>query len=424
MNLLSSSRIVARSHQGCTLRHILNVRRNHQAITVLGASIFLLCVWLAAVPAWAGGSSTSSVKKINDSLPAAREFDDPKISPDGRLLAWTSGPDILVKDWRQATSQPQKLAQGSDLAWSPDSRRLAFLADAGNKGQQQLCVVDATGGAIKKLTNLQGALDDPKWSPDGKMLGFLFVENSPRRPGAMEPMEPFVGVVHVQSFEQRVAVVDLASGRVRLVSPSDLYVYEYDWSPDGKAVVGTGAYGPGDDNHYIAQLYTINLESGKATSIYKPDLQITAPRWSPDGKQIAFIGGLMAGFGGGNTGDVWVIPAEGGRAQDLTPEMKASARGPHGSAMAVLHPLASSSVGAWQHRASRNRFDSGQSRATVDRLCGTRFVRRLLCSKRREDVRTDSIFPRASAGDLGRPHRDLEADHERQRGPSPNWGKG
>lgn len=296
----------------------------------IAVSFLLLLLGFPVPFAFPRDESKPAVGQARDSARPTHGFGEVRISPNGRYIAWTSGPAIFVKDWRQDASEPQQLTEGTDVVWSPDSRRLAFLCDTVSMGQQQLCLVEVTGGPTRMLTNLKGALADPKWSPDGGQLAFLFVENSPRRPGAMEPMEPFVGVIRPQSFEQRVAVVDLNSGQVRQVSPPDLYVYEYDWSPDGKSVVGTGAHGPADDNHYIAELYTINIGSGKATSILKPDMQMTAPRWSPDGKRIAFIGGLMAGFGGGNCGDVYVIPAGGGHAQNVTPQIKASVRGPNG----------------------------------------------------------------------------------------------
>ena len=46
--------------------------------------------------------------------------------------------------------------------------------------------------------------------------------------------EADVGVIGETVEEQRLAVVDIASGSIRSVTPSDVYVYEYDWSPDGK----------------------------------------------------------------------------------------------------------------------------------------------------------------------------------------------
>src|SRR5207244_6672657 len=70
--------------------------------------------------------------------------------------------------------------------------------------------------------------------------------------------------------------------------------------------------GPGDNNWWIAQVYTIDIAKGNATSIYKPSLQVAVPRWSADGKSVAFIEGLMSdeGFHGG---DLFTISANGDR---------------------------------------------------------------------------------------------------------------
>ena len=103
-----------------------------------------------------------------------------------------------------------------------------------------------------------------------------------------------------------------------------MYIYEYDWSPDSKRLVTTAAPGNGDNNWYIAQIYTIDAAGGPLKPVYKPVLQIANPVWSPDGKTIAFIEGLMSDEGS-TGGDIFVVPAEGGEAKNITPGMKASA---------------------------------------------------------------------------------------------------
>src|SRR5450759_4241957 len=122
-------------------------------------------------------------------------------------------------------------------------------------------------------------------------------EGSTQEPGALVAYKADAGVVEEKIEEQRIAVVDVASGRVRAVSPANLYVYDYDWSPDGRSFCAEAAEGSGTNNYWIAQLYTVRADSGQTRSVWKPPLQIAGPRFSPDGKTIAVIHGIMSDEG-------------------------------------------------------------------------------------------------------------------------------
>jgi dipeptidyl aminopeptidase/acylaminoacyl peptidase len=284
----------------------------------------------------------TSLEKLLDSLAAARTFKEVAISPDAKWVAWVvsipgqgdapSSPSaIYVKDLNRDNAPPRRVTAGDgntahaehDVAWSPDGGRLVFLSDKDKKGQLQVYIASAAGGPVRKLTNLTGHLAGPRWSPGGKELAFLFTENATRTPGPIHAGAAEVGVIEEQVYEQRLALLDFDSGKVRTVSPADLYFYEFDWSPDGKRIAAIAARGSGDNNWYIARLYTLETASGALKEILQPSIQMAEPRWSPDGKTIAFIGGLMSDEGA-NGGDIYTIPAGGGQPRNLTPDLKAS----------------------------------------------------------------------------------------------------
>jgi len=209
-----------------------------------------------------------------------------------------------------------------DPAWSPDSKTLTFFSSAREREQRQLWTVSANGSEARKITNLNGYAARPRWSHDGKQVAFLYIEGAGGG-GPLMAAPVTTGVIDTAIHNQRVAVLDIASGQLRQLSPPDLHIYDFDWSPNDKKFVATGAAGPGDNNWWIAQIYTIDVAKGNAASIYKPSLEIAVPRWSPDGKSIAFIQGLMSdeGFYGG---DLFTMTADGGDVLNRTQNRKAS----------------------------------------------------------------------------------------------------
>ena len=279
---------------------------------------------------------------VVNTLFAAHTFEQVALSPDGNSIAWVetvhtkrgtfSGASVIYVKNLKSGAPPRRIGAGvadsfhaeGGVAWSPDSHRLAFLSDASKKGQQQLYEVSAAGGPAKVLTHVKGFLASSSWSPDGKTIAVLFTENATRASGPLVAETPQVGEIKDSFFEQRLALVDVATAKLRQLTPADTYIYEYDWSPDGKAFAVTSALGNGDNNWWIAELSTLDATTGLMKSIYKPKWQIANPVWSPDGKQIAFIEGLMSDEGL-TGGDIFTIKSDGTDAKSLTPGMKASA---------------------------------------------------------------------------------------------------
>src|ERR1051326_1808373 len=247
--------------------------------------------------------AAQNMQQLTERLGKTVLYGDLALSPDATQIAWVQS--TAATTFRQTHileipgEAPAKLVDvpitgdrtDFDPAWSPDSKTLAFFSSDGERGQRQLWLVKADGSDPKKLTSLNGYATRPRWSHNGKQIGFLYIEGAGGG-GPLMAAPATTGVIDTAIHNQRIAVLDIANGRLRQVSPPDLHIYDYDLLPNEKMFVATAAAGPGDNNWWIAQIYTIDSVTGNATSIYKPSFQIAVPRWSPDGKSIAFIEGL------------------------------------------------------------------------------------------------------------------------------------
>lgn len=363
-------------HPASTLRHLVRILL--AAAALIGSA--------ASSSGQAGAPSApvdSRIPALLEELGRVRAPVTAAISPDGNTVAWTvnghagselhltglapsGGERVLSPDTAGgASNNAPGVCNASHPAWSPDGKQLAFLSgcsgSAGNwqhDSQDNIFVWTVATNDLKPVSHLHGAISDLQWSPDGKTIAFLFVENATRRAGALDAMKPWNGVIGEDGFEvQRIAGVDVQSGGAGWISADPmLHVYEFSWSPDSQIVTYIAAAPPGENNWWVAKLYAQTVERSFCSlpirslgsipecsevmkiileNVLDPTktpgplhgLQIAIPRFSPDGKQIAFIGGLMSDQGS-TGGDIYLIPATGlksGEApRDITPNRPAS----------------------------------------------------------------------------------------------------
>ena len=279
--------------------------------------------------------TAQTMQQLTEQLGKTVLYGDVALSPDGTHVAWvqstaasTSKQTYVRETSGNASAALVKIPiswerSDFDPAWSPNSKTLAVFSSTGKGEQRQLWTVKADGSDSKRITDLKGYAARPHWSHDGKQIAFLYIEGAGGG-GPLMAAPTTTGVIDTAIHNQRIAVLDLATGQLRQVSSENLHIYDYDWSPDDKMFVVTAAPGPGDNNWWIAQIYTINIAKGNATSIYKPLVsQVAVPRWSPDGTSIAFVEGFMSdeGFHGG---DLFTMTANGSDVVNRTQGRKAS----------------------------------------------------------------------------------------------------
>jgi dipeptidyl aminopeptidase/acylaminoacyl peptidase len=309
---------------------------------------------LALTTNLSGQEKDPRITALIDTLHKTRTPMQAALSPDATAVAWSvrtpQGTQLHLTSISDTSSANDKILTpansptscgSSQPTWSPNGESLAFLSTCTSDAdkQSQIFLWSRRSGQIRQVTHLTGNIEDLTWSPDGKAIAFLFVENATRDAGALAAMKPWSGVIGEDGIEvQGVAVLTVATSKVVQVTPSTLHVFEFDWAPDSKRIAYVAANPPGENNWWVAQLYTQTIASTGRSSATDPHsildtnhlagplhgLQIANPKWSPDGKRIAFIGGIMSDQGS-TGGDIYSMPATGGTPSNIMPDKSVSA---------------------------------------------------------------------------------------------------
>src|SRR3546814_2541601 len=90
--------------------------------------------------------------------------------------------DLRTRQSRRLTEHP---AIDTSPSYSPDAKQIVFISDRG--GSQQLYVMDASGGNVRRISHGDGRYATPVWSPRGDLIAFTKMHQGRFHIGVMRP---------------------------------------------------------------------------------------------------------------------------------------------------------------------------------------------------------------------------------------------
>ena len=108
------------------------------------------------------------------------EVQSPQLSPDGtKIIFGRRWVDKMNDKWETSVwmmnadgTQPRALVQGGDVHWSPDGKRIAYVARGEPSGSQIFFRYMDAEGATTQISHLTESPSSLEWSPDGKSIAF------------------------------------------------------------------------------------------------------------------------------------------------------------------------------------------------------------------------------------------------------------
>ena len=261
-------------------------------IVSVGSAVAIVLLILAWLFFWPSSQSPRVVVGQASQVTRALGLElDPALSPDGRTVAYASGPigqmHIYIRQLAGGGSIGLTEGHPGDHRvphWSPDASQILYQADG------SIYTVPTFGGTPRRVADPSmvssftgfktGYLDNPTWSPDGTQVAFVWQGSHPD--------------LSNQGRGTIIFAMEVSGARLRKLADV-VEAHSLRWSPDGTKlayvsgaslfVFGHGALGNVDPS----SIEILSVDGGEHVVVSPHEFLNLSPVWTATGEDLLFI---------------------------------------------------------------------------------------------------------------------------------------
>ena len=218
---------------------------------------------------------------------------------------------------RDPVAVVEKPKSAGNPQWGPDNRLYFTARFSDHHNQVQVYSVNRQGEDLQKHTTAAHGLSSYSWTTDGSAIAYT----------AMQPVSEERREMEERGFDMIVAGENLRymqlwlqprDGSAEMITPDDLYIWDFSWAPSGEKLALRVSDKPGAD---IEQMYTryavINKDGSGLRDLMSSPKKKAGMSWSPDGSKLAVLAGKV--YSDPLPQRLWVIDLADGSKNDHTP---------------------------------------------------------------------------------------------------------
>src|SRR5437899_12247428 len=209
-------------------------------------ALFVISIFAAPVLAQESSKAAGSKLLTPEASLNLRSISDLQFSPDGNRLAFVvtepakgerRARHIWIYEKRYGSIRQFTYSAKSDFLprWSPDGKQLSFLSDRDE--QQQIYAMRADGGEASALTKGKRGVQNFAWSPDGKQIAFLAPDAKTEAEEKKEKDKDDAHVADKEDKHARLWLLTLDTGEAKALTEPKWDIREVVWYPSGTSLI-------------------------------------------------------------------------------------------------------------------------------------------------------------------------------------------